>query len=60
MSYAVGDVRRWNTGALTQAAEFKRLFITMAWENDHSRTVLIFSAVVFIATFFGVRFFGWG
>ena len=31
-------------------AEFKRLFILLAWKNDHSRSVLIVGSVVFVLT----------
>lgn len=41
-------------------SEFKRLFIKLAWEDDHSRTVLILSTLVFFVTVIGSRLFGWG
>ena len=39
-------------------AEFKRLFIELAWRNDHSRTVLILSTVGLVGTFLWMLLFG--
>lgn len=41
-------------------SEFKRRFIKLAWEDDHSRTALILSTLVCFVTVIGSRLFGWG
>lgn len=39
-------------------AEFKRRFVELSWEDDHSRATIILSAVGFIGTVLWMLLFG--